>query len=392
MRKYLSITPGVMRSINRTAILEFIRSNGCMSRAVLARELDISLPSVVRIVDELFSEKLLRYTGEFEESGRRRRPLIEMNYDENISIGLDLGGTKAYACVVDLSGKTLAERNIPVHNTKSDGSYQVVLSLIDEMLAFAKTQGKIIRGISVGVPGITTKDDGKVIYAPSLEWRELPLRAMLEEQYQMPVVVENDVNMAALGEMWFGHGKKLSDVVLISIGTGLGAGLIVDGCIYRGANEAAGELGYMIFEQSELTKEYPTFGPLEYSVSGTGIALQANHLPGNENYEFTAKNVFEAYQKNEIWAIEIINNFINKLAMTIIATCSVIDPQVVILSGGIMNSANEIMDELIKKVNGKLSKEISIKISNLKAKATVLGGAVSLIHKTADYCIIRTMY
>ena len=392
MRKYLSITPSVMRSINRTAILEFIRSNGSMSRAVLARELDISLPSVVRIVDELFDEKLLRYTGEFEESGRRRRPMIEMNYDENISIGLDLGGTKAYACVVDLSGKTLAERNIPVHNTKSDGSYQVVLSLIDEMLAFAKTQGKIIRGISVGVPGITTKDEGKVVYAPSLEWRDMPLRVMLEEKYQMPVVVENDVNMAALGEMWFGHGRKLSDIVLISIGTGLGAGLIVDGCIYRGANEAAGELGYIIFDQAELLKEYPSFGPLEYSLSGTGIALQANHLPGNENYEFTAKNVFEAYQKNENWAVDIINNFINKLAMTIIATCSVIDPQVVILSGGIMNSANDIMDELLKKINGKLSKEISIKISDLKAKATVLGGAVSLIHKTADYCIIRTMY
>ncbi|MEM5770062.1 MAG: ROK family transcriptional regulator, partial [Bacillota bacterium] len=292
-----------MRSINRTAILEYIRSNGCMSRAVLARELDISLPSVVRIIDELLEEKLLRYTGEFEDSGRRKRPLIEMNYDENIAIGLDLGGTKAYACVVDLSGKTLAERNIPVHNTKNGDSYKVVLSLIDEMLAFAQTQDKIIRGISVGVPGITSKDEGKVVYAPSLDWRDMPLRAMLEEQYRMPVVVENDVNMAALGEMWFGHGRRLSNIVLISIGTGLGAGLIVDGCIYRGANEAAGELGYIIFDQKELEKEYPTFGPLEYSISGTGIALQAQHLAGNENYEYTAKNVFEAYGKEEHWAI-----------------------------------------------------------------------------------------
>jgi predicted NBD/HSP70 family sugar kinase len=208
----------------------------------------------------------------------------------------------------------------------------------------------------------------------------------------MPVVVENDVNMAALGEMWFGHGQKRSDIVLISIGTGLGAGLIVGGCIYRGPNEAAGELGYIIFDQKELEKQYPTFGPLEYSISGTGIALQAQHLAGNENYEYTAKSVFEAYRKREPWAIEIIHNFIDKLAMTVIATCSVIDPQVVILSGGIMNSAGEILDELRRKVNGKLSADIPIEISDLKAKATVLGGAVSLIHKTADYCIIRTMY
>jgi glucokinase len=363
-----------------------------MSRAVLARDLDISLPSVVRIIDELIKEKFIRYTGEFEESGRRKRPLVEMNQDENITIGLDLGGTKAYACVVDLSGRTLAERNIPVHNTKNKESYKVVVSLIDEMLAFAVKQDKIIRGISVGVPGITTSGEGKVVYAPSLEWRNLPLQTMLEKKYGMPVVIENDVNMAALGEMWFGHGRNRSNVVLISIGTGLGAGLIVDGCIYRGANEAAGELGYIIFDEKELEREYPSFGPLEYSISGTGIAIQAKHLPGNENYEYTAKSVFEAYRNNEKWAINIIENFINKLAMTIIAACSVIDPQVIILSGGIMNSANEIMGELREKVNGKLSKDVSIEISDLKAKATVLGGAVSLIHKTADYCIIRTMW
>lgn len=397
MKYHLSVTPAVMRSINRTAILEHIRKNGKSSRAVIAKDLDLSLPSVVRIIDELREEKLLRYSGDYEDSGGRKRPLIELNTDENITLGLDLGGTKAYACVIDLSGKTLYEKYVPVHNTKSDDSYNFVVSLIEEMLSYAITLDKTIRGISVGVPGITSHKKGEVVFAPSLEWNNLPLKEMLEQRFRIPVIVENDVNMAAMGEMWYGHGKKLSNIVLIALGTGLGAGLIVDGCIYRGANEAAGELGYIIFEKEELKKEYPHFGPLEYSIAGTGLAMQAQAMRGgteaeNDGREYTAKSVFEAYVNKEKWAEAIIGNFTDKLAMTIIATCSVIDPEVVILSGGVMDSAKFILDEIREKVKNILQADIPIEISLLKAKATILGGAVSLIHRTTDYCIIRSMY
>ena len=397
MKKYLSVTPAVMRSINRTAILEHIRDNGKSSRVIIAKDLNLSLPSVVRIIEELEHEKLVRYSGDYEDSGGRKRPLIEFNTEDNITLGLDLGGTKVYACVIDLSGKTLYEKYVPVHNTKSDESYELVVSLIEEMLAFAKTLNKTIRGISLGVPGVTSHRKGEVVFAPSLEWTNMPLKSMLETRFKMPVIVENDVNMAALGEMWYGHGRNRSNIVLIAMGTGLGAGLIVDGCIYRGANEAAGELGYLILEKGELKREYPVFGPLEYAIAGTGLAMQAKEMQrelteGDESEEYTAKSVFEAYERKEEWALTIIDNFVDKLAMAIIAACAVIDPEVVILSGGVMNSAQFMIDEIQSKVADKLPSQIPIVISQLKSKATILGGAVSLIHQTADYCIIRSMY
>lgn len=397
MQNYLSITPPVMRSINRTAILEHIRSSGSSSRAIIAKDLNLSLPSVVRIINELVEEKLLRYSGDFEDSGGRKRPLIEFNTDENITIGLDLGGTKAYACVIDLSGKVFCEKYVHVHSTKGTECYNFVVSLIEEMLVSARSQNKIIRGISVGVPGVTSHSKGEVIFAPSLEWSNLPLKSMLENHFNMPVIVENDVNMAALGEMWYGYGRQRKNIVLIAMGTGLGSGIIVDGCIYRGVNEAAGEIGYIILNNEELRKEYPLFGPLEYAIAGTGLELQAKEMlsrfsDNDETEDHTARGIFEAYASGEAWAAEIISNFIDKLAMAIIAVSAVIDPEIIILSGGMMNSASLIIDDVRDRIKGKLPAEIPCVVSELKARATILGGAVSLIHRTADYWVIRSMY
>lgn len=120
--------------------------------------------------------------------------------------------------------------------------------------------------------------------------------------------------------------------------------------------------------------------------------MQKELTEGDESEEYTAKSVFEAYERKEDWALTIIDNFIDKLSMAIIAACAVIDPEVVILSGGVMNSAQFMIDKIQSKVAGKLPAQIPIVISQLKAKATVLGGAVSLIHQTADYSIIRSMY
>jgi len=391
------MTPLIMRLINRTAVLEYIRKHGCSSRAVISKNLDLSLPSVVRIVNELLEEKLLRYKDGYEDSGGRPRLLIELATDENIAIGLDLGGTKAKACIVNYNGDILFEHVVKLHNTEGEESYQMVHDLILEMAIHAKTLNKIIRGISVGVPGVTDHKAGKVLFAPSLNWKDFPLKERLKRDFDMPVIVENDVNMAALGEMWFGSGKTLSNLVLIALGTGVGAGVIVDGCIYRGLNESAGELGYMIFEKEELDQEYPKFGPLEYAIAGTGLGIQAKEaLKGvyseEELTKITAKNLFEAYNRGEEWTVNIISDFVDKLAMTIIAVSSFVDPETIVLSGGVMDSAKVFLPQLKELIKDKVPEKTSLEVSRLGARAAILGGAVSLLYQLNNYCILRYMY
>jgi len=397
VENHLSITPPIMRLINRTAVLEYIRKHGCSSRAVISKNLELSLPSVVRIIDDLFEEKLLRYKGGHEDSGGRPRLLIELATDENIALGLDLGGTKAYACIVDYNGDILFEHVVKLHNTEGEESYQMVHDLISEMTIHAKSFKKTIRGISVGVPGVTDHKTGTVVFAPSLSWKDFPLQERLKKDFDMPVIVENDVNMAALGEMWFGCGKTLSNLVLITLGTGLGAGVIVDGCIYRGSHEASGELGYMVFEKDELYHEYPKFGPLEYSIAGAGLAIQAKEalkgvISEEELEKITAENLFEAYSEGEEWTMNIISNFVDKLAMTIIAASSVMDPQMIVLSGGVMDSAIVFLPRLKELIKDKVPENTFLEVSGLGARATILGGAVSLLYQSNNYCILRYMY
>lgn len=396
MKNHLSMTPLIMRLINRTAVLEYIRKHGCSSRAVISKNLDLSLPSVVRIVDELIDEKLLRYKGGHEDSGGRPRPLIELATDENIAIGLDLGGTKAAACIVNYNGDILFEHIVKLHNTEGEESYKLVHDLISEMTTHAKSLNKIIRGISVGVPGVTDHRAGKVVFAPSLDWKDFPLQERLKNDFGMPVIVENDVNMAALGEMWFGSGKTLSNLVLIALGTGVGAGVIIDGCIYRGSNESAGELGYMVFQKEELDQKYPKFGPLEYAIAGTGLAIQTKEaLKGvcteDELTKITAKNLFEAYNQGEEWTVNIISDFVDKLAMTIISVSSFIDPEMIVLSGGVMDSAKVIFPRLKELIKDKIPENTLLEVSELGARATILGGAVSLLYQSNNYCILRYM-
>ena len=256
MKQIKTITATEMRGINRTAILEIIRVEGPTSRSYIAETLKVSLPTVMRIVDELIEEGFVIETNEKEWSGGRKRSLIEFNTKDFLTIGVDLGGTKFYGAVANLGGEIIFEKQYSKHNTKQEESYKLVVNLINELLEQSKSTGKKILGIGVGAPGVTYHERGVISWAPSLEWKNFPLKERLETEFNMPVVVDNDVNMSALGEMWFGAGKDAQNIVTIYIGTGIGAGVVIDGALYRGSHQMAGEIGYLLPGREFLKKEY----------------------------------------------------------------------------------------------------------------------------------------
>ena len=182
-RHIYPITAVEMHGVNRAAILDIIRRFGPISRAAIARDLDVSLPTVLRIVDRLSQEGLLRFTGTMERSGGRRRELIEFNAHENIAIGIDLGGTKLYGAVADLGGNILHEITIAHHNSQGEASFQRLAELIQTSLDLAHLTGLRLLGIGVGVPGVTFPEEGVVQWAPSLHWRDFPLKARLMERF-----------------------------------------------------------------------------------------------------------------------------------------------------------------------------------------------------------------
>ncbi|MGD9375144.1 MAG: ROK family protein, partial [Anaerolineae bacterium] len=185
-----TINANQMRLVNRSAILEYIRLHSPTSRTAIAKELDVSMPTVKRIVDDLFEENLLVRAGRTEQGMGRRRRLFSYNKDACSVIGIDLGGTKFYGALANIGGEILHEVSLEHHDTTGDESLGLVTDMIDKLLAHAQ-EGQPIRGIAVGAPGITSNQEGVVEWAPSLDWREFPLKQHLEQHVRLPVFVDN---------------------------------------------------------------------------------------------------------------------------------------------------------------------------------------------------------
>ena len=396
MKHIKTITSTEMRGINRTAILEMIRRDGPTSRTHISKGLNISLPTVMRIVEELMEENFVCETNEKEWSGGRRRSLITLNYKEQITIGLDLGGTKFFGAVTNMGGEILFEKRYEKHNTQGEESYELLLKLLDDLLKEARETKKNILGIGVGVPGVTYHDTGVVSWAPSLKWKEFHLKERLAKSYQLPIIVDNDVNLAALGEMWFGVGKDIENLVTIYIGTGIGAGIVLNGALYRGSHQMAGEIGYLMPGREFLKEIYPEFGAIEKVAAGTGIVEQARdylkkHKEIKIEDDLSVDYVFNAYRRGETWASNIVEKTLDYLAILIAAVATFYDPDVIAISGGVVNSADLIIGPVSKRIEGRIPKIPYIVASALGHRSTVLGAMINLVHNVSDFYVVRKL-
>jgi glucokinase-like ROK family protein len=389
----LTITASAMREINRSAILEIIRQESPISRTTIARRLGVSLPTVMRIVNQLIDEGFVRPHGDSEWSGGRRRPLLEFNGDGFVVLGVDLGGTKMYGAISDLGGNIIEELDTGRHGTSGEESYGRLVALIDTLLDSPRLQGRKVRGIGVGAPGITRHKEGVVKWAYTLNWKDFPLKARLSERYDLPIIVDNDVNLAALGELWFGAGQNAQNMILVAIGTGIGAGIIINRTLYRGTNESSGEIGHMVPGCEFLGKNHLDFGSLESVASGTGIAERAREIlktgrGSGTGGEVLAEDVFEAARQRQEWAWMIIDEVVDYLAIAIANLSVSFDPELIILGGGVARSANLLVEPVLRRLEGVIPSPPKLLVSSLGLRAAAMGAVTNVLHNTENYYVV----
>jgi glucokinase len=393
-RNIRTITAAEMREINRSAIMEMIRGGSPISRTQIAEELQVSLPTVMRIADDLMADGLVVEDDEREWSGGRKRKRLIFNGSQHLILGIDLGGTKIYGAVADLNGTVLYETRIEHHETQAEDSLELLCSVIDQLLECAKSKNLPVRGIGIGVPGVVQPDTGIVSIAPALGWKDFPLKPRLLERYDYTIAVDNDVNLAALGEMWFGTEEDENNLVLLTIGTGIGAGIIINGVVYGGSHNMAGEVGYFLPDRDHLGKSYPGFGALELLASGTGIANRARQAlagtrPPGELAALTAYDVFDAVRRQEDWALSVLDETVGYLAQLIAAITTIFDPDVVLLGGGVSRSADLFIDPVRERLEGSVLLVPNIRPSRLGYRAAVMGAIIRLLRITANYYLLQ---
>jgi glucokinase-like ROK family protein len=385
-----------MRSINRSAVLEIIRVEGPISRNAIAKRLDVSLPTVMRVVDDLIKENLIRPQGTTEWTGGRRRALLEFNPEQHVVIGIDLGGTKMFGAIADLAGAILEEVDVSRIGTSGEESFERLMELIDTLLASPKIHGRNVRGIGVGVPGITRHEAGIVNWAYALKWRDYPLKAKLAKRYDLPILVDNDVNLAVLGELWFGAGQKATNMILITVGTGIGAGIIINGALYRGSHEAAGEIGNMLPGLDYLGKHYKEFGALETLASATGIVERArrsvaNQFDPDELKYLRTEDVFNAARSGQDWAKAVIDDTVDYLAIAIANLSVSFDPDIIVLGGGVARSADLLIEPIMQRLDGALPTLPRLVVSPLQRRAVVMGAITFVLHNTSDFFVVHKL-
>ncbi|MHB8086861.1 MAG: ROK family transcriptional regulator [Anaerolineaceae bacterium] len=394
--KFKTIAQTEMRAINRSAVLEYLRLAKTASRTELSTELVISKPTVMRIVDDLIVDGLIISLDEREKGARRSRELLALNTANNLVFGVDIGGSHLSGIIATIGGEILYQNRIAVSWTDTESNFQTLLRYIKDLQKEAVIFSAKILGIAVGVPGIIDSSNGAVKIAPSLNWHDFPLLKRLESVLDIPVIVENDVNLAVLGENWFGIGEGVDNLVMISVGTGIGSGIILDGKLHRGYRDSSGEIGYLLPGVEYLNNEYPGFGALEGLASCTGITERAlNHLKSTTSdivlSKVNAAFVFDQAREGQPWANKIVNETIDFLCLAIANVSVCFDPELIIIGGGIAGSIDMLIEPIQKRLKNVIPFVPKIEGSRLLNDAPLLGAVVRVFQKCEDYTVVHVV-
>ncbi len=279
-------------------------------------------------------------------------------------VGVDLGGTKiSVGAVLAESGREVAVRTALTHAERGpDAVVERIVELIETVIALTMASEGVARsafaGVGVGSPGALDRARGVVVVAHNLRWRDLPLRALIAERVGLPASLDNDANCATLGEWWTGAARGAHNVVGITLGTGIGGGLILGGRLYHGASDVAGEVGHTTIETAGRRCACGNYGCLEAYASGPNIALRAREalevgetsilpdLVGGDLTQITAATVYEASDRGDPLAREVVRDTARFLGAGIANLLNVYNPDVVVLAGGVMRAGEALFEPL----------------------------------------------
>lgn len=276
---------------------------------------------------------------------------------KNYGFGVDIGGTTVKLGLFRTNGELLDKWEIPTR--KENGGAQIlpdVAASIQEKLQEKQLDREDVQGIGVGVPGPVTPD-GTVQRCVNLGWEVFNVEKALSDLTGYPVKAGNDANVAALGEQWQGAGKGAKNVVMVTLGTGVGGGVIVDGHIVAGANGAGGEIGHITMDETETnTCGCGKKGCLEQYASATGVvtltkrALEASDTPSSlrELSEVTAKDTFDAAKAGDALAMSVLEQFGAILGKGLAMIACVVNPEIFVIGGGVSKAGTIITDVVAK--------------------------------------------
>jgi glucokinase len=305
-----------------------------------------------------------------------------------VVIGVDLGGTNLRTALLSPDGDILEKHKEPTH--ASDGWKKVVSRLIDNINGqreSASKRGFTVAAVGVGVPGVIQSDRGIVVKSPNFpDWNNLPIKDTLEKALDLPVTIENDANAAALGEQWRGAGCGIRSMLLLTLGTGVGGGIILNDQIWQGADGMAGELGHMTIVPDGRRCGCGNTGCLEMYASARGIVQSYREQRAQTSSPFneiTSEQVYEAARKGEADALAVMQGMGRMLGIGIADLINIFNPEMIVIGGGVKDAwplfIDATRDEIRKRAFEVPAARTEIVSSQLGDDAGMVGAAASAL-------------
>ena len=285
--------------------------------------------------------------------------MAELNSERKLYAGIDLGGTFIKGGIVDESGKVLIKDKVATSaGHKPEDIADDMAALVNKLCGRMNIDYTALSGVGVGSPGVVDGENGKIVFSGNLAWKNVPLGGLLSNRLNMPVYITNDANAAALGESYCGGGKNYGSMIFITLGTGVGGGIVLGGELFEGYRSAGAEVGHSILKLGGEKCTCGRRGCFEAYASATALIRQARRamkkdaesllwkLCGGDDTKVDGKLVFDAVHGGDNTAIKVLNKYVEYLAAGLVDLANIFRPEIILLGGGISEAGETLLKPL----------------------------------------------
>ena len=385
----------LMKQMNISVIMGLIRSKGPISRAEIANLSGLTPASVSKISKKLIKMGLIKEIGLGESTGGRPPVYLVFNPKAGYIISINISAGYIEIMISDLQAEMIEKKKRTIIGKTEDVVIQELYELLNLIIVENSIEIEKIFGIGMAVHGIVNPKNGISIYAPYYNWKNLKIREIIEQEFNIPVFIDNDVRCMALAEKWFGIAKHIDDFIILYIGDVVGAGIVNNGKLYYGKDYSAGEIGHITIDTNGPKCSCGNYGCLQSIASNSAMVNSAklalrtgeksiiNDIIEENLIDVNMEVVIQAAEMEDRVAINILEECAKYLGIGIADLINILNPEMIVLAGKITEIPNifrEYMEDMISNKVVNYSKEkAQIEMSNLGEDAALIGGATLVL-------------
>lgn len=372
------------RDLNASLLIELVRRSGPISRAELSRQSQISAPTVSAIVSKLLARGVLSEVAVAPSSGGRPPVLLQLNPRAGYVVGIKLRTDGLTTVVCDLDARVVAteETSLALAGEPA-AALEAVEQATRRVLSGAGIGRTKVLGVGVGLPGVIDSVRGTCQFSHLLQWHEVDLAAPLQRRLRLPVWVDNDVNTLAIAEKWAGDGIAARDFVTLSVGRGLGLGIVIDRSVYRGAVGGAGEFGHLVVEPGGPECGCGRFGCLEALVGERALVRRVSAMHGRD---VSWDELISLSAAGDEATVTVLTDASKRLGLAVANVATLLNPELVIICGEGTQLGPPFLDSVVAAIHdlpfADLGKQIDVKVQQWGDDAWAVGAATLVLRES----------